>query len=124
MKENVLLLYNTLNVSLKSLSRANKIFKKELLTFCGLATTVLSVCNPFLCRLPKKRTEQNKNFSERERVRDMDWAFGIFLAIFVNICECLECYDCVEGNGGVHDCEQTIDCPEGMDVCTLEWDGK
>lgn len=36
----------------------------------------------------------------------------------------LECYDCIEGNGGVHDCEQTIDCPDGMDVCTLEWDGK
>ena len=54
----------------------------------------------------------------------MDWAIGIFLAIFVNICECLECYDCVEGDGGVQDCEQTIDCPGGMDVCTLEWDGK
>ena len=55
----------------------------------------------------------------------MDLASGLsLLAIFVNTCESLECYDCIEGIGGVQDCDQIIDCPEGMDVCTLEWDGK
>ena len=55
----------------------------------------------------------------------MDIATGIvLLAICAVKCECLECYDCIEGNGGVQDCEETIECPDGMDVCTLEWDGE
>ena len=48
----------------------------------------------------------------------------VLLAICAVKCECLECYDCIEGNGGVQDCEETIECPDGMDVCTLEWDGE
>ena len=55
----------------------------------------------------------------------MDLATGlVLLAICAIKCECLECYDCIEGNGGVQDCEETIECPDGMDVCTLEWDGE